>query len=279
MLKRFLIIFLLLLAELPANSATLKGIILTNELSGQPMSKVWVVADGANPTKSEDFGRFTLKFPQKNPGDPVELIVKQEGYVVVNDVQLQLMLPANAEDKILTIILCKEENREEMARRFYRLEPLKVIDDTYKAKLKELEEAHQADTTALADLEKERDQAKANAEKVAEEMAKNQPGQSSELYKQAQRLFLDGKIDAAIALLDDDKLRRSVEDAIQGWRRKAHLFILKFRFDEAEKAYEMALHYINRETEPQLWAATLADVGRAHEGLGIRVEAKLAMNI
>ena len=83
------------------------------------MKNVGVVADGANPTTSEDYGRFTLEFPQKNPGDSVELIVKQEGYVVVNDVQLQLTLPAKAEDKILTIILCKADNREEMARRFY----------------------------------------------------------------------------------------------------------------------------------------------------------------
>ena len=119
MLYRLLIIVLLALAELPVDAATLKGVILANELSGQPMKNVGVVADGANPTTSEDYGRFTLEFPQKNPGDPVELIVKQEGYVVVNDVQLQLTLPAKAEDKILTIILCKADNREEMARRFY----------------------------------------------------------------------------------------------------------------------------------------------------------------
>jgi hypothetical protein len=53
------------------------------------------------------------------------------------------------------------------------------------------------------------------------------------MYQEAVRLYLDGKIDAAIALLDDDKLRRSAEqagkaltDAIQGWRLKASLFTL-----------------------------------------------------
>jgi hypothetical protein len=42
--------------------------------------------------------------------------LKQEGFVAVNDVQLKLALPVRAEDKILTIILCKEIDREEMAR-------------------------------------------------------------------------------------------------------------------------------------------------------------------
>src|SRR5215472_17565660 len=84
-----------------------------------------------------------------------------------------------------------------------------------------------------------------------------------------------------MALLDDEKLRRSAEqaekaltDAIRGWRLKANLFTLKFRFDEAEKAYETALRYINRETQAQLWAETEVDVGITHDKLGIRVEGK-----
>src|SRR5215472_6721300 len=84
-----------------------------------------------------------------------------------------------------------------------------------------------------------------------------------------------------MALLDDEKLRRSAEqaekaltDAIRGWRLKANLFKLKFRFEEAEKAYETALRYINRETQAQLWAETEVDLGITHDELGIRVEGK-----
>ena len=148
-----------------------------------------------------------------------------------------------------------------MALRFYQLKGAEAVEITYQQKLKALEDENKSDATTIAKLQQERDQAKAVAEKAATELAKSQPGQGSEMYQEAVRLYLDGKIDAAIALLDDDKLRRSAEqaekaltEAIQGWRLKANLFKLKFQFEEAEKAYETALHYINRETNPQLWA-------------------------
>jgi len=71
-----------------------------------------------------------------------------------------------------------------------------------------------------------------------------------------------------------EQAQKALTDAIQGWRLKANLFKLKFRFEEAEKAYETALGYINRESNPQLWAQTEVDVGNTHEELGIRVEGK-----
>jgi tetratricopeptide (TPR) repeat protein len=243
-----LIIVLLVLAKLPVEAAELKGVILANELSGPPIADVGIVADGANPDTSEDFGRFTLEFPQKKPGDRVQLVVKQEGYVVVNDVQLQLTLPAEAEDQILTIILCKADDREEMARRYYRLKSFEAIEESYRERLKELEDTQQTAASAMTKLQQERDQAKAAAEKASEELAKNQPGQSSELYQQAKRLFLAGKIDEAIQLLDDEKLhqalaeaKNAIKDIVQDWLLKAHLLTVQLRFDDAENAYLQAI--------------------------------------
>jgi tetratricopeptide (TPR) repeat protein len=240
-----------MLAALPVDAATLKGVIRVNEVTGQPMENIEVIADGANPATSESFGRFTLNFPQKSPGDPVEVIVKKEGYVAVNDVQLQLILPAKTDDKALTIILCKEADREEMARRFYRLKSFDAIEETYRERVKELEDTQQATGAALTKLQQERDQAKAAAEMAAEQLAKNQPGQTSEIYLQAKRLFLDGKIDQALKLLEDEKLHRlvakaeerraeaekAIEDATQAWLLKAQLLTVQLRFDDAEKAY------------------------------------------
>jgi hypothetical protein len=61
-------------------------------------------------------------------------------------------------------------------------------------------------------LQQERDQAKANAEKAAEGLAKEGPGQRSPLCRQTLRLFLDGRIDDAIKLLDEDELRRTAQE-------------------------------------------------------------------
>jgi hypothetical protein len=123
MFCRLVIIVLLVLADLRVHAAALKGVILANEVGGSPMANVLVAADGTNQTVSDAWGRFALEFPRKIPGDPVHLIVKKEGYVVVNDIQLlDATIPANPDAKLLTIVLSKADDREEMARRFYGLQ-------------------------------------------------------------------------------------------------------------------------------------------------------------
>ena len=94
----------------------------------------------------------------------------------------------------------QEGDREEMARRFYRLKSHEAIDETYK---KKFEEAQNATAAELAKLRQERDQAKEAAEKAAEGLAKQKPGGGSELYRTAMQLFLDGKVDEALVTLSD----------------------------------------------------------------------------
>ena len=144
MFSRLSIIFLPVLADLPVNaetlkSAILKGVILANELSGSPIENVEVDAtSGTNHTTSDSSGKFTLEFPQRHAGDTVHIIVKKEGSVVVNDVQLQLALPTDPDAAPLIVIVAKEADREEMARRFYRLKSFEVFEETYKRQVKGL---------------------------------------------------------------------------------------------------------------------------------------------
>ena len=242
----------------------LRGVVLANELGGPPMENVEISAIAGNPNNTGADGKFTFTFPNKNPGDTVRLMVRKEGYVVVNDIQLELTLPADPEERPAIILLCKEGDREEMARRFYRLKSLEAIDETYK---KKFEEAQNASAAELAKLRQERDQAKEAAEKVAEGLAKQKPGAGSELYRTAMRLFLDGKVDQALVTLSDEKLRelskaakerkaeaeKATEEAIQAWLLKAQLFTVQFRFDDAEKAYQEAI-----DTSPDSFEANFA---------------------
>jgi tetratricopeptide (TPR) repeat protein len=272
-LCRSISVAIFVLAASSADAATLKGVIRANEMRGEPMANVPVAADGSNPTTSDSFGKFTLEFPRKNPGDAVEVIPKREGYLAVNDVQLELALPADSDAKTLTIILCRKEVREEMARRYYRLKSFDAIEESYQKRQKELEDTQQATAVALTKLQQEREQAKAAAGKASEELAKDEPGRTSELYRQAKRLFLEGKVAEAITLLDDEKLRQStaqakkdLDDAVQGWLFKGQLLTVQLRFEEAEKAYLQAI-----DAAPDSFKANLAyarfnyELGRLEE--------------
>jgi tetratricopeptide (TPR) repeat protein len=256
--RKAIFVFVMIVAAIQVEAATLKGIVLSNEIGGSTLPNVEVTAIvGANPTVSDSVGRFSLDFPQKRPGDWVRIIVNRPGYVVVNDIQMELALPADSDSRPVSILLCKEGDREEMARRFYRLKTQEAIEATYKRRLKELEDRHKADAEAIAKLRQERDQALAAAE-----YAREIPGQTFELNRQAMRLFLDGKIDEALRVLDEVKLQRSlkaarkskaeaenrrveadkeIEQVVQAYLLRGRLLTTQFRFDEATAAYRNAI--------------------------------------
>jgi len=121
-------------------AATIKGTIVLNEVGGQPIANVQIIdsARTGGPWASGSDGGFTLDYPERHPGQRGQLVVNKEGYVVVNDLQLDLALPADPDARPLQIILCKEADREEMARRFYRLKSFEVIEETYQSRSKGL---------------------------------------------------------------------------------------------------------------------------------------------
>jgi hypothetical protein len=264
----FIMVGLVAVAFNVQGAAVLRGVVLVNQDGGSPMENVAVSATGGNPTNTGVDGQFTFKFPNKDPGETVLLTVRKEGYVVVNDVQLELTLPRHPDERLAKILVCKEGDREEWAGLFYRVKSREAVEETYKKKVKEAQNASPAE---LAKLGRERDQAKAAAEKPAEEFAKQKPGGGSELYRTAMRLLLEGNEDEALATLSDEKLRqlseaakqkekaeaeKATEDAIQAWLLKAQLFTLQFRFEEAEKAYQQAI-----DVSPDSFKANFAFAG------------------
>src|SRR5436190_420792 len=234
--RAFIILAMVGVVSKVQGTAVLRGVVLSNELGGPPVGNVEVSAVAGNPNNTGTDGRFMFTFPNRKPGDTVRLIVRKEGYVVVNDIQLEFTLPADPDERLAIILLCKEGDREEMARRFYKLKSVEAIDETYKKKLedaqnasaaelaklrqerdqakaidetykKKLQEAQNASAAELAKLRQERDQAKGATDKVIEGLAKQKPDVGSELYRTTTRLFLDGKVDRALVTLSDEKLR------------------------------------------------------------------------
>lgn len=195
---------------LSANAGLLKGVVKENEPGGPTVANVDISAPGANPTKSDQHGEFTLIFPNKKPGDGVLVSVSKTDYVVVNDIQMEQTLPADPDAKPLVILICQQKRREEMARRFYHLITWEAIDAIYQ---KQQMESQAASGEQIAILKEERDQARANADKMAEQLAMANPAQMSEIYTQALRLFIDGRTDEALKALDEEVLHQNLAAA------------------------------------------------------------------
>ena len=235
-----------------AHASVLKGVVKENKLGGPTVADVAISAAGANPTKSDPNGQFTLIFPDMQPGETVLVIVSKAGYVVVNDIQMEQRLPTDPNSRSFVILICQPSRREEMARRFYHLVSWEAIDANYQKRLKELQAAT-AEQIAL--LQNERDQARSSADKMAEQLALAKPGQMSQLYNQALRLLVDGRTEEALRVLDEEVLQqnlvaarkrkeedeKAIEQAALSWVLKARLYILQFKFADADKAYQEAM--------------------------------------
>ena len=287
MIVRISIAVIVAVAGCQAQAATLKGVVLLDGVDGPGVAKVRVSAvDGANRTETDPDGRFTLEFPQKRPGEAVRLIVGKENYEVVNDVQLEQSLPTDADARPLILIICRKGNREEMGRRFYRLRSFEAIEQTYRKRVQELQGTNRASAADLEKLRQERDHARDAAAKAAEDLAKDQPGKTSELYREAMRYFLDGNIEQAIKILDDETLRhmlsaakqrkaqaaKEIAEVTQAWITKARLLTIQFRLDESEQAYKAAI-----EASPDSFEANFA-FGSFSQGLNRHTTAIQAYN-
>ena len=246
---RIALAILLCVLNRSAAGATLRGVILRDHLGGTPVPGVQVNAPGeANPVVSGTDGSFVLSFRTLQPGQPAQLVVSKPGFAVVNDFQLWLNLPSDASTQPVALLLSLDRDREEMARRFYRLKSVESIEVSYERRLRELDKEKKDTTQERERLRIERDQAIANAENAAKELAKVRAADVSALYRSAMELFTQGKTDEALAILNDEKVKQAVE-ALEKQRQetvrlltlRAQLLINKFQFDEASATYKQAI--------------------------------------
>src|SRR5206468_12339111 len=135
--RAFIILAMVVVVSKIQAATVLRGVVLSNELGGPPMRNIEVGALVGNTNNTDANGKFTFSFPNKKPGDTVRLIVRKEGYVVVNDIQLELTLPAAPEERPAIILRCKERDREAMVRRLYKLNSVHASDETDIMKLEE----------------------------------------------------------------------------------------------------------------------------------------------
>jgi len=187
-------------------------------------------------------------FPQGHPGQDARVGVKRAGWDVVNDILLDQRLPDASSACALEIIICQSAEREQRVAEFYRLKGGQAVEVTYRTKLAELEGRQAATGHERDRLIRERDQALAQVQEWARQAAARKPDEVGGTYREALRLFVEGKADAALQLLSDDRLQHEADkakeqlhQAVQGWLLKGQLLASKFDYEGAGRAYEKAV--------------------------------------
>jgi hypothetical protein len=170
---------------------------------------------GANDTLTGANGQFVLHFPELQPGEDVTIDVSRKGWVVVNDVQLKRALPADAKKNPLEILIARAAEREVWALRFYRLQGERVVDAQYKRKLAELGGRNAAGAEERERLLLERDQARAQIDELARQLAVRPVGSGGEDYQKAASLFFEGRINEALEILSEERLNGQPENRVR----------------------------------------------------------------
>ena len=92
-------------------------------------------------------------------------------------------------------------------------------------------------------------------------------------FGEASKLFNESAEYHAKKLKDlREKDRGLTEKVVRDFRLAGDAHYNNYVFDQALISYERALTYVSIQQTPQLWAATLIDIGRANGELGIRAE-------
>jgi hypothetical protein len=128
---------------------------------------------------------------------------------------------------------------------FYRLQSERVVDARYRKELAA------ADLEERARLLRKWDQTRVQADELARQLATRPAGSGGEDYQKAASLFLDGKINEALEILSEERLKRQAadakklqEDTLRRWLLRGHLLGVKSDFEGAGRAYgEVALFF------------------------------------
>lgn len=192
----WLLACLLFTAFSASAQAVLKGQVLRDQLGGAPIGGVQVFGDGANPSATDEAGRFELRFPSRRIGDSVRITIRREGWVVVNDQQLERELPRDPNARPLVVVLSKAEEREKWALLHFRLRGTQLADGA---------ERRRPANALMGDLgNASRERALERVDALAELLAKSIPEGS--LLAKARSAFSDGRFEDALRILDERSL-------------------------------------------------------------------------
>jgi len=276
-------IFLLVLLSLTFDvyGTKLKGLITLYDSNGRPVKQVVIDAEGANRTTTNDVGKFELDFPNKQPGEKVELVVIKTGLDVVDVKECSPYLRKNPDEPV-HISLCEIAKIQKIKTKNANLLSGQIIDYFEKKiapLMKELQ-GKEADNKVLLDsiyLLKEREHnTNSTTANLINRMALINPDYALDIYNHSYKLFQENKYDEALTLLNDTVLHKMMQDYIGTEHRKQILdayalkaFLLKgvSQFDSAERCLTIL---IDNGYEPGYWVYAMRGEIRRLSGANIK---------
>ncbi|MEO1415204.1 MAG: tetratricopeptide repeat protein [Bacteroidota bacterium] len=269
MMLRFCLLFVLLAVHAGAYTQVLNGKVILGPLaSDPPLGNVRIDVPGMSPAISDpETGLFSLSLPGVQVGEYIPLTINLKGYAVINQKALKPPMPRNARDQIL-IHMAPAAQRDEMAVTYYQINIERVVKDNYQEKVNEAiaKGFGQLNIDTLNKLTAQRDAALAQAERMAEALAKVDLSQAAEWYQRAFAFFPD-QIDSVLFILDEDLLDAELQKAeeleaqaqaskaqtIEGYMLRAQALVIEGKFVDAQRCYQKAVD-ADRTNVNNLWA-------------------------
>jgi tetratricopeptide (TPR) repeat protein len=243
-MKKLLAAIIINLCLLPGVWAaiTLSGQVVANHEAGSPVAGVRISAEGATSTQTDKDGHFALVFPNGKEGQPIEVKVSfGETDSLVNRFALIRPLSAvNSPPFLIILTDDKDEKAIEWIRKFYHQKIWQILDK-------------QARPEAASNASLQNQLARHASALVTRVGDFRTAKKSNAHYNAAMRLLGEAKLDAALAQLDLEPLKklpasseRISEETALTWQLRAQLLALRGDFPAAAQAYEQV-----RQLQPQ----------------------------
>lgn len=224
----------------------LPGLITYQNSGDQPVVGALVKVGQSNRTETDGNGTFSLTIPGKQPGYEVILKVEKPGYEIVNKKELYATLKADASRRF-KLYMCPEGEWERNAVTYYQINEKAItaryLEQVEQAK-KDLAFSGKVLSDSLARLHEQFQIALRQADDLAQRFAIANLDDASELYKKAFAFFIEGKIDSAIEVLEDDLLDGQMDDA---QKEKVEAEMLKAQGARKDSVAQRGAHALARD--------------------------------
>jgi tetratricopeptide (TPR) repeat protein len=301
-MRRLYLIALVLCLLLPTAAAAerlLKGRLVLEgahgELSAAEGVRVAVEATGDSEHTSAD-GLFRLPLrPRDTAGTTVKLLVSEPDWVIHHPLEGEVRVPEDLDETVEVRLLPKGSKRLWTDERIERF-----IQDIAAQAKEEVRLGGRPQEIDFGRLIRDwaarygfgLDEVQAEIDRWATEVEANQDDfykrglveYWKENFQDASRLFTQSAETKAQRLERVRERQRALaekeavllEETVRDFRLAGNAAYANYAFDQALDAYRRALAQFHRSQTPEIWAATLLDVAKAHYQLGIRVEGAAA---